>query len=64
MKVLVFGPSGSGKTYVAKALQQSGINAFDDADIAGLSNWYDQNGRKVTEPATADEATEKHYAFL
>lgn len=64
MKVLVFGPSGSGKTYVAKALQQSGINAFDDADIAGLSNWYDQNGRKVTEPATADEATEKQYAFL
>lgn len=64
MKVLVFGPSGSGKTYIAKALQQSGINAFDDADIDGLSNWYDRDGRKVTGPATAAEAMEKQYAFL
>lgn len=64
MKVLVFGPSGSGKTYVAKALQQAGINAFDDADIEGLSNWYDLDGKKVAEPTTADEAIDKHYAFL
>jgi len=64
MKVLVFGPSGSGKTYVAKALQRAGINAFDDADIEGLSNWYDQFGQKVPQPATADEAAEKKYAFL
>jgi len=64
MKVLVFGPSGSGKTYVAKALQGAGINAFDDADIEGLSNWYDQDGKKVPEPATADEATERKLAFL
>lgn len=64
MKVLVFGPSGSGKTYVAKALQRAGINAFDDADIEGLSNWYDQSGQKVPAPATADEAAEKKLAFL
>lgn len=64
MKVLVFGPSGSGKSYVAKALQAAGINAYDDADIPGLSNWYDQSGQKVTAPATADEAAEKKYAFL
>jgi shikimate kinase len=64
MKVLIFGPSGSGKTYVAKALQRAGINAFDDADIEGLSNWYDRNGKKITEPTTADEALENHYSFL
>ncbi|WP_214073652.1 hypothetical protein [Mucilaginibacter sp. dw_454] len=64
MKVLIFGPSGSGKTYITKVLQHAGINAYDDADIEGLSNWYDQNGRKVTAPATADEATAKHYSFL
>ena len=64
MKVLIFGPSGSGKTYTAHVLRQLGINAFDDPDIEGLSNWYDQKGRKVTEPATADEALDNHYAFL
>lgn len=64
MKVLIFGPSGSGKTYTANALSKLGINAFDDPDIGGLSNWYDQNGRKVTEPVTADEALNNHYSFL
>ncbi|MFD2872511.1 hypothetical protein ACFS5N_08540 [Mucilaginibacter ximonensis] len=64
MKVLIFGPSGSGKTYVAKALQHAGINAFDDADIDGLSSWYDQSGQKVPEPATAGEAAERRLAFL
>ncbi|GAA4105307.1 hypothetical protein [Mucilaginibacter panaciglaebae] len=64
MKVLVFGPSGAGKTYVAKALQRSGINAFDDADIEGLSNWYDQDGCKVAEPAIANEVIKNRYAFL
>jgi hypothetical protein len=64
MKVLVFGPSGSGKTYTARALNKLGINAFDDPDIEGLSNWYDQNGRKVAEPATADEAFDNNYSFL
>jgi hypothetical protein len=64
MKVLVFGPSASGKTYVAKVLQAQGINAFDDGDIAGLSNWYDRNGKKVTEPASPEEASEKQYSFL
>lgn len=64
MKILIFGPSGSGKTYVAKALQQAGVNAFDDADIEGLSNWYDRNGQKVPAPTTAKEAAEKKLAFL
>ncbi|WP_186292551.1 hypothetical protein [Mucilaginibacter corticis] len=35
MKVLIIGPSGSGKTFVAKALQQAEINAFDADDIEG-----------------------------
>lgn len=64
MKVLVFGPSGSGKTYVSTALKKAGINAFDDSDIEGLSNWYDRNGKKVAAPATADEAMNAGYAFL
>ena len=64
MKVLVFGPSASGKTYVAHALQKQGINAFDDGDIEGLSAWYNQDGKQVPEPATADEAVEKRLAFL
>jgi len=64
MKVLIFGPSGSGKTYVSHALQKQGINAFDDADIPHLPAWYNQDGRKVPEPATADEAAEKRLAFL
>jgi len=64
MKVLVFGPSGSGKTYVAGSLQKAGINAFDDSDIPGLSNWYDRNGRKVAEPKTAEDAVINHYSFL
>lgn len=64
MRVLVFGPSGSGKIYVAKTLQKAGINAFDDSDIDDLSNWYNENGQKVPEPATADEAAEKQLAFL
>lgn len=64
MKVLVLGPSGSGKTYVSKSLQKAGVNAFDDADIPGLSNWYDRNGRKVAEPKTAEEALNNHYSFL
>jgi len=64
VKVLIFGPSGSGKTYTAHALQQLGINAFDDPDIEGLSNWYDRNGKIVTEPTTADEALNNHYSFL
>jgi hypothetical protein len=64
MKVLVFGPSGSGKTYTAHALSKLGINAFDDPDIEGLSNWYDRNGKKVTQPTTADEALNYHYSFL
>jgi shikimate kinase len=64
MKVLIFGPSGSGKTFVSQALKKAGINAFDDADIKGLSAWYDKDGNKVAEPATADEAFENHYSFL
>jgi hypothetical protein len=64
MKVLVFGPSGSGKTFVSKALKNAGINAFDDADIKELSAWYDKDGNRVAEPATADEAFENHYSFL
>jgi dephospho-CoA kinase len=64
MKVLVFGPSGSGKTYVAKALKDAGINAFDADEIEELSNWYDQNGKIVAAPTTADEAVNNHYAFL
>jgi hypothetical protein len=65
MKVLIFGPSGSGKTYVVHALKQQGINAFDDPDIPGLSNWYNTNGKKVSPPpATADEALNNHYSFL
>ena len=64
MKVLVFGPSGSGKTYVSRALQQAGINAFDDSDIKGLSSWYSPQGAKVVAPQTADEAFAKGYSFL
>jgi hypothetical protein len=64
MKVLVFGPSGAGKTYVSHALQNQGINAFDDGDIEGLSAWYDSNGKKVPPPQTADEALSNHYSFL
>ncbi|HEY4289299.1 MAG TPA: AAA family ATPase [Puia sp.] len=64
MTVLIFGPSGSGKTYVAKALQARSINAFDDDQIAGLSAWYDKDGRKVAAPANAEEAKTGQYAFL
>jgi len=64
MKVLVFGPSGSGKTYVSQALQKSGINAYDDSDIRGLSAWYDKQGNKIAAPGTADEALGNHYSFL
>ena len=64
MKVLIFGPSGSGKTYVATKLRQQGINAFDDPDIRGLSNWYDTNGKKVAPPGSADEALKNQYSFL
>jgi len=64
MKVLIFGPSGSGKTYTARALSKLGINAFDDPDIEGLSNWYDRNGKKVTESTTADEVLNNRYSFL
>lgn len=65
MKVLIFGPSGSGKTYVSNALRQQGVNAFDDPDIDGLSNWYDTNGKKVSpSPTTADEALKHRYSFL
>jgi len=64
MKVFVFGPSGSGKTYVSHALQKSGINAYDDADIEGLSAWYDRQGRKIAAPDTADEAINNQYSFL
>ncbi|MDB5156685.1 MAG: hypothetical protein JWR50_1392 [Mucilaginibacter sp.] len=64
MKVLIIGPSGSGKTFVAKSLQRAGINAFDADDIEGLSNWYDQNGKKVEAPITAGEAINNHYSFL
>jgi hypothetical protein len=64
MKVLVFGPSGSGKTYVSHALQKAGINAFDDDQVEGLSNWYDVHGNKVAPPQTADEASANQYAFL
>lgn len=64
MKVLIFGPSGSGKSFVAKAWKQQGINAFDDDEIDGLSNWYDRDGKKVSAPATADEALDNGYAFL
>jgi hypothetical protein len=64
MKVLIFGPSASGKTYVAHALQKLGINAFDAENIKGLSAWYNQEGKKVSEPTTVDEAAEKRLAFL
>jgi adenylate kinase family enzyme len=63
MKILVFGPSGSGKTYIAHALRQAGINAFDANEIKGLSAWYKQ-GKKVPAPSSADEALNEHYAFL
>jgi hypothetical protein len=64
MKVLVFGPSGSGKTYVSRALRDMGINAFDDGDIDGLSNWYNMEGKKVPPPQTAEEVANNQYAFL
>ncbi|HWB23941.1 MAG TPA: AAA family ATPase [Chitinophagaceae bacterium] len=64
MKVLVLGPSGSGKTYIARALQRAGINAFDDGDIPGLSAWYNRQGQKVPQPATAQQALDNHYSFL
>jgi len=64
MKILIFGPSGSGKTYLARSLAKAGINAFDDSDIPGLSNWYDRNGQKVTEPETAQQALDNQYSFL
>lgn len=64
MKALIFGPSGSGKTYVSQAWKNAGIHAFDDADIKDLSAWYDTHGKKVEDPATADEAFEKRYSFL
>ena len=64
MKVLIFGPSGSGKTYVSHALQNLGINAFDGDDIEGLSAWYDSNGKKASQPESADEAIANHYSFL
>jgi adenylate kinase family enzyme len=64
MKVLIFGPSGSGKTFVSKMLKDEGINAFDGDDIAGLSAWYDRDGRKVAEPKTAGEAMANRYSFL
>ena len=64
MKVLIFGPSGAGKSFVADAWKKQGINAFDDNEIAGLSNWYDRDGKKIPLPATADEAMANGYAFL
>ena len=63
MQILIFGPSGSGKTYVTNALQNLGINAFDD-DIEGLSDWHDKNGQKIVAPENADEAITNHYSFL
>jgi dephospho-CoA kinase len=64
MKVLIFGPSGSGKTYIAHALQQSGINAYDADEIKGLSAWYNNQGKRVSDPLTVAEALNNHYAFL
>lgn len=64
MKVLIFGPSGAGKSFVANAWKKQGINAFDDGEITDLSNWYDRNGKRVSIPATADEAMANGYAFL
>lgn len=64
MKILIFGPSGAGKSYLAKAWKSKGINAFDDDEIQGLSNWYNKDGQKIATPATADEAIQNGYAFL
>ncbi len=64
MKVLVFGPSGVGKTYIVKALQQSGINAYDADVVEGLSAWYNQHGEKIPTPTSAHEALTNHYSFL
>lgn len=64
MKVLVFGPSGAGKTYVSQVLKKQGINAFDDGEIKDLSGWYNQQGQKVANPATAREALDNRYSFL
>jgi len=64
MKVLIFGPSGSGKSFIAQAWKRNGINAFDDHEIPGLSNWYDKSGNKVSAPATADDALNNGLAFL
>lgn len=64
MNVLIFGPSGAGKTYVSKAWKRSGINAYEDGDIKGLSCWYDRHGKKVDAPTTAREALDNHYSFL
>ncbi|MCC8424876.1 hypothetical protein [Mucilaginibacter sp. UR6-11] len=45
-------------------MKSLGVNAFDDADIEGLSNWYDRDGKIVATPMTADETLNNHYTFL
>lgn len=64
MRVLLFGPSGSGKTFVSKAWKQTGLPAYEDADIKGLSGWYNRDGYKVAVPTTAHEALGNQYSFL
>jgi len=63
MRVLVFGPSGSGKTYIASALRQKGIAAFDADKLKGLSAWYNKDGLKVPDPTSAEDAINNQYSF-
>lgn len=64
MSVLIFGPSGSGKTHVASAWKKKGLPAFEDSDIAGLSGWYNREGKRVDTPTTANEALRNRHSFL
>ncbi|HVX50515.1 MAG TPA: hypothetical protein VHB48_10165 [Chitinophagaceae bacterium] len=61
MKVLVSGPSGLSKSYITRALQKTGIKAFDDGDIAGLSAWHNRSGQKAEAPVTTYKALAQPY---
>lgn len=54
----IAGPSGSGKSTVGRVLRQRGFRVIETDFEDGLSAWYDNEGRKVTEmpaqPYSAD----------
>ena len=44
----ITGPSGSGKSTVARILQQRGFRVIETDFEDGLSDWFDNKNRRVT----------------